>query len=246
MVQYRFNEQECRQWANDPIHNPKTGYKIDPSAPSGVYQQLLKQCTELGIQPNPERFENPLRPAKSSRMVLPVVVEPARIWKNLSREEVINLAGRVLAEDSDAQRVAAELNLSYEDSKKQVDGLFEKLKRDGSMMGDDALTIAADFLSRFCRCVQSVKGDISGIVAELDSPNISGARKKELQKQLGTKYSKAYGSCQKSIYNSRGLKGVATRGQNKVKCDDKLAQAQNTIKGTAKRSTSKKTKVKVD
>lgn len=37
-------KKDCTEWFKDPLKNPLTGRKINPDAPTGIYQKLLKLC----------------------------------------------------------------------------------------------------------------------------------------------------------------------------------------------------------
>jgi len=44
MARYKFSKKQCNEWIKNKKTNPKTGYSIDPSAASGVYKKLKRQC----------------------------------------------------------------------------------------------------------------------------------------------------------------------------------------------------------
>jgi len=305
-MSYIFTQAECLEWAKNPNVNPKTSRKIDPRAQNGVYQQLLKQCSQLRAitittSPAPggaegSRGSSPPETQKASSVPkppsvektkavsaektkavsaektpstektkavsaektasvektkestkespsvkekytaakkLPVAKTPNRLWPNLSRDEVIALAGRVLAEDPVAQAQAIELQKIYESSKDAQNDLYDEWQKSAALNADQELELASDFLGRFCRCLQEFKLKNNNKLLELEESmnKASGTEtKKKIQQQINALTSKSFAVCQSTIYNSRGQKGVATRGSDKITCDDDLAVAENVIK----------------
>src|SRR3989304_10013866 len=268
-MSYTFNRADCLKWVANPNVNPKTGRKIDPQSKAGVYKQLEKQCCAMKLKPGvapsdsetrsvteateetkkapeaPETTETVKKPAKAAKKPagdrnLPEVKKPASLWPNMSRDEILALAGRVLKEDKEAQAKALELNKEYCSGKERGNNLFKRWQKEANLSKDEELALAAEFLGRFCRCVQSIKltnqNRVNQINKELkdlgeakDDKDI--AKVQQLKKELNNLSGEAFGSCQKSIYSNRGVKGVSTRGEAKIECDDELAKSENIIKG---------------
>lgn len=44
-IEHIFSEEDCSKWRRNPQKNPKTNRGINPTAKSGVYSMLLKQCS---------------------------------------------------------------------------------------------------------------------------------------------------------------------------------------------------------
>ena len=226
MPKYQFSRTDCENWLANPNVNPKTNRPINPRTVKGVYQALLVQCEQFGLVPNNKSIS-------SGTKILPSVKKADRIWTDLSREQVINLAKSVLDEEPKAIQKALEIHQVYCQKKKQNNDLFTQWQKTGEITKDQALALSAEFLGRFCRCIQEIKLKQAAQRTKLEqqlTKATTEAQKRSIKRQINDLSGVAFGSCQKSIYNNRKLKGVATRGLDKVECDDELAQAQNVIK----------------
>ena len=168
MAKYVFTREECQEWASNPAINPRTKRKIDvnPTSSRAIYNQLLEQCKKMGIVPQVGELVEQLQrltvrktTPTTDKKSLSFVKNPNRMWSNMSRDQVLELAGRVLAEDPEAQAQAVQLHQSYCDRKKRINGLFDKYKAQGKLENDEELELAGDVIGRFCRCVQSIKGE---------------------------------------------------------------------------------------
>ena len=245
---YKFTQRECNAWLKDPFVNPVTGRSINPNATSStsVYQQLLKQCENKGLLRDTKRKTNsgektstrpssntaykPIFITKASKYELPVVKEPASLWQEMTREEVISLAERVLNSEPAAINAAMNLKERYQRDKTRVDDIYKEWARSGEISDDAELELAGNFLGRLCRCVDQIRTKNLEEMAQLqyELENAEDARRKTaLRKEINRL--KGFGVCQSSIYNKRGMKGIATRGDNAVTCDEDLAHAQNII-----------------
>jgi putative ubiquitin-RnfH superfamily antitoxin RatB of RatAB toxin-antitoxin module len=252
MVKYEFSEEDCRKWMRNKSVNPKTNRPINPQTKNGVYAQLEAQCRDLKSQIS-EKSSPQKQESVSASVPVPVPVSASetgdkkelkpvkhakKLWSSLERDQVIVLAARVLDGDEEAVKQALELHKEYCRQKKEYNSLFDRWRKTGQIDSDRELELAGEFLGRFCRCVKEItsgqKEERAKIEREL-ATDPSEAVQKRLKQRLNDLSGVAYGSCQKSIYNNRGLKGVATRGDDKVECDEDLAAAQNVIKSVAPR-----------